>query len=521
MNLSTILEKKPGHIVPEAMVDHVNKLRGTVSGFAIRHADNGKPEIDFEFAETAQATKQFMKLMDASKDNSLFLFFSDKSGKFDTKKDIQPFVLTDGDDAMLAVFLEGDFPKYANPDGTRSDEGNFWEQFLEPMLVELAGDSKSLDDFYTKLRRKTFQDTLINSSHNRCVFGFLPLTGEPILFGNNELGKPYEWGNISDNMGFGEVKDKHIVAQAASAVAEVAKSTKRRFFSASEASPAPEVTPPVAPTAPETKHSVPTPAPGDAPKTDTAISAGSVWMAPPEGAERGVRNMWYRTFNSSHPNQLPKEHDKRPKILVAPHHIEFAKRPIKSANELKILVADMKNGSKIIAPKDFKHAHETIEKTPDIEVNVTGKQPASTQLKVVPQNVSDYIPDMKNDEVTKAMELAVSFMGDPMQRPTLLDLQRIEEGWPKFSAKIGIPLADTMYWTPDQLMQLDKKALVQLLNEFKTAFRTTAEFKDMVDKETIARTNVAKAVHTAAKEELAPEPTKVAASGGGKRRFFS
>src|SRR5687768_7484260 len=197
MNLSAILEKKPGHIVPEAMIDHVNRLRGTVSGFAIRHADNGKPEIDYEFAETAQATKQFMKLMDASKDNSLFLFFSDKAGKFDTKKDVQPFILTNGDDAMLAVFVEGDFSKYTNPDGTRSDEGNFWEQFLEPLLIETAGDSKSVDDFYAKLRRKTFQDTLINASNHRCVFAFLPLTGEPISFGHNELGKSYEWGNTS------------------------------------------------------------------------------------------------------------------------------------------------------------------------------------------------------------------------------------------------------------------------------------------------------------------------------------
>lgn len=516
MNLSVILEKKPGHVAPEAIIEHVNKLRGSVSGFAIRHLDNGKPEIDYEFAETAQATSQFMKLQDAGKDNSVFLFFSDKKGSFDTKKDIQPFVLMNGDDAMLAVFVEGDFSKYVDPEGKRSDEGYFWQEFLEPLLIEKAGECSSIESFFDKLRSKVFQQSLINASNHRCVFAFLPLIGEPICFGHNELGKAYEWGNVSDNLDYGVEVKKHVAAQVAGAVAEVGKSVKRKFFS--DASPAAEATPPVAPTAPETKHVNPigTPSPEVGPKTDTAINAGSVWVKPQKEWEKGLRNAWYRHFNGG---QLPKNHEGQPAILVSPDKVEFAQRPLKTLNDLKLMVGEMKNGKQlIIPPKDFKHAHEVITKTPDVEVSVTGN---TQHVNVKPQNVSDYIPDMNAAETTKAMELAVSFMGDASKRPTLLDLQRIEEAWPKFSSKVGIPLADTMYWTPDQLMQLDKKMLVQLLNEFKIAFRETQTFKDMVAAEAAARQAAAKAVHVAAKEELQPEPQKIAASGGGRRKFFS
>lgn len=513
MNLSVIIEKKPGHTMPMALLEHVNKLRGTVSGFAVRHSDKGKPEIDFEFAKTVQAAEAYNKIQEAAKDNTAFFFFSDKKGKFDDANDIQPFVLTNGDDAMLAVFVEGDFSKYSDPEGKRSDEGNLWASYLEPLLADMAGESKDIEAFYAKLRKKTFHDTLINASNHRCSFAFLPLTGEPILFGNNQLGKEYEWGNISDNLDFGVEKEKHVAGKIADAVSGAVASTKRRFFSDASASPAPQAPPPAAPTAPDTKHvapAVPTP-PVEPPKTDTAIEAGSVWLAPPEGCENSVRNLWYRTFNN---NELPKDHSKRPKVMVKPHLVEFAKRPVKTSNDLKLLLKEMKDGTTVIAsPKDMRTQ----------EVAKVGE---TTVKEVVnndkPQNVADYIPSMDGDTLTETMGLALKFnQSDILKRPTLLDLQKIEEGWAKFSVAVGIPLGDTMYWTPDQLMQLNKKALVQLLNEYKSVFRTTDGFKQLCSQELVARRTAEEEKHKLAKAELQPEPQKIAAAGGGKRRFFS
>jgi hypothetical protein len=508
MNLSVILEKKPGHIVPSEMIEHLIKLRGSASGFAIRYKDDdtNKNALTYEFAKTSQPAAQYAKIVQAAKDNSLVMFFTNKAGKFDDGKDVQPFVLVNGEgddaEAFLAVFIEGDFSKYSG--GERSDEGNLYEQFVQPLLIEKASESKSLDEFYDKLRSKTFQQSLINAANHRCVFCFVPLNGEIIAFGDNQLAGQYEWGNVSDNLDFGVPKEeKHPIKDAVVATGKAA----RRFFLNDGDSPAPE------PVQPDPAKHAPAvaPPPITDPKTDTAIPAGSVWVHPPKDCERSVMNAWYRAFNK---NQLPKNHEKRPPILIAAHLVELAQRPIKTSGELKQLLKDLKDKGTIIKePKDMRQP-ET--KVVDQVGGTTIKEVANNDTVT---NVSDYIPSMNKDEVGKVSELALKFMsGDADKRPTLVDLQKREEAWPKFSAAVGVPLVDTMYWTPDQLMQLDKKALVQLLNEFKMSFRQTDTYRTFIETETQKRVEAAKAVHTAAKEELAPPP-KVAA--GGTRRFFS
>ena len=195
---SSILVKKAGEIIPEANLKAA--LIGTTSvGYAIQDVDKDGNAFIFSEKDDAQADiTNLMELQDTAKERTVVFFF----GRGDTTKgdSVQPFIYqVDGED-VLAIFLEGNFPGYTNNNG-QSDEKNVLDEILLPSLAKAMkiadGDS---DAFFAELKDSLFHKTLLNTAAHRAVFAILPLEGDLIAFGENDLGKEYPWGTSSQGI---------------------------------------------------------------------------------------------------------------------------------------------------------------------------------------------------------------------------------------------------------------------------------------------------------------------------------
>lgn len=217
MNIATIIEAKPGHQIPREYAEKA--LDGvTVAGFAIQ--EDGK--ISTSQDDVPPALDDFLKFDEEIKDLTR-TYYLGKFGPGFKADDIQPFVMRVGEkdtDDILAVFLEGDFPGYTNAESGHCEERNLMEEILLPSLMKnykfCNGD---LDKFFAELNDPLFKKNLLNTSAHRGVFHFVPIAGERISHGTNDLGGQYTWGNVSQTHGY---------AEAAPAPAETANTSTRR-----------------------------------------------------------------------------------------------------------------------------------------------------------------------------------------------------------------------------------------------------------------------------------------------------
>lgn len=203
MNLATIVSVKAGHTVPRAYLELVLK-NCNVAGFAIQ--EDGKLTTDQN--DVPPNIDDVLSLDEESKDCNRTYYFGNFGEGFNSD-DVQPFVMRVGEDDsedILAIFAEGDFPGYTQENG-RSDEYNLMEEIILPTLMQsyehCEGD---LDKFFAGLDNKLFKKNLLNTGSHRCVFQFVPSSGDPVAIGNNDLGGEFEWGAVSQLHGYSEGK---------------------------------------------------------------------------------------------------------------------------------------------------------------------------------------------------------------------------------------------------------------------------------------------------------------------------
>jgi len=451
MNNSVILEKKAGQIIPKEMIELALKNCPTVSGFAVRDGDG----IAYEFSDKATSADAIMKLQDAVKEHPLFLFLGNWVNGFDVKKDIQPFCLKDGEDNnIVAYFCEGDFPKHTK--AGRTDEGNLSADFIDPILSDIyetvEGDPGK---FTAKLHSPVFKTQLQATIGHRGLFAFLPPIGDPIVIGQNELGGEFEWGNTSQLFGFGEKKAEVPIT---AAVAEGAGKVKRKFSSflgGTHEKPAASV--------PETKPTAieaPKP-PVEAPKTDTAITAGKVQVFPPPKLTGGARNKWFRLMNGG---ELPPNHQsQKTAVHVSPEVSEIAKRfnSISTQAEVGQLEDALKG------------------KSTETQAPVASGQPPASQI--LRPSPADYLPTMNDQEMTETTKLLAAWYDkDKAKRPSPLDIQKAEAKWPVFSEKVGIKLEEILFWPVADIGALPDKAKTLLILELRRLYAERLDLKSLV-----------------------------------------
>lgn len=465
MNNSTVLHKPAGLIIPEALVAAALKACPTCSGMAVRDADG----IEHEYFEKTTTVDNIMKLQNFAKDSEILLFLANFTDKFDMKKDIQPFVLKDGADrSILAYAFEGDFPKYADPSGTRSDEGNVSEKYIEPMLFDMyenvGGDEGK---FFAKLHSPMFKAQVEAIIGARGTFAFLPLIGPVVAIGQNDLGmKDGENGwSTSQRHGYGDpVKEKSPITSAAATVVSKAKKFSSFLSGTTEPAkkadePKPEAPHPDAPA--KEAGPVSNPPPIEVPKTETKINADTrVAVKVPAGLEKNAKNAWLRLFFNA-AGELPKNHqDKNCAVLVEPNLLPYAQKDVKTK-------ADVESMQKAVS---------AIRKGQAAPIEAVAALAA-------PAKTSDGLPSLSDAEMTETTKLLAGWMDrDKGGRPNPLQIQESEAPWPLFSEKFGIPLTDVMWIQVPDLVALcnGSKSAAMMIIELRRKYAETIDVKALV-----------------------------------------
>ncbi len=475
----TIIRKKAGHEVPKEFLESALRKCPTVAGFAIRDVTNGVTSLEVDRVDHAIPVEDLLKINSAAKEYEVQIHLANVTGKV-VKEDVQPFTFAvreteEAEPIVLVSFcIEGDFPKYAISDSGHTDEYNFVQDIVLPMLEDLALAAEGdIGKFTASLHKPLFEKQLMAHVGHRAVFVFLPLEGDPICFGQNELGDEYDWGQVSQKHGWGKEPEKETnpIIKAASNVAK-----KYNIFGKKEAE-----NPPGVHNISDLKKDI------DIPKTDTALRT-KVEIGPPSKLMGDARNAWLRLFNDG---ELPKNHqDKSVKVWVLPEHVPLAKRQdLSSKADVKSLERELK-GIKLPAnPIDMKTAYKAIEDaTPKANVNDRGARPAS-----------DFIPDMTDKEMTEQTTILASFV-DREKVPSALEIQKMEAKWPTYSEKMGIPFEDLLHYLVADIMAITggHKPATMIILELRRRLIEKMDVKDLIGT----------AKHVAAKEILKPGETK-------------
>src|SRR5258706_45002 len=259
----TIIHAKAGHQVPKELWETALRKCPTASGFAIRDTSDGKTTLEIEHYTQTGTVDDMAVLDERAKEYERVYYLANLPGAH-TKDDVQPLALTilNGEEDkigtdILTIFFEGDLPKFSDPKSGHTDEYNFFHEILLPTLQDMfMAAGQDIAVFTAALHKPLFEKNIMAHVGHRAAFVFLPLEGDPIKFGTNELGLGDDWGSCSQHLDFAKA-EKPIT----SAVAAVAKAAGK-FNIFKKAEPAAE------PPLPDGVHRVP------APKTDTATHLG-------------------------------------------------------------------------------------------------------------------------------------------------------------------------------------------------------------------------------------------------------
>lgn len=481
----TIIHKKAGQMVDKEFLELALRRCPTVSGYAIRDVSDGKTTLETDQYDRSVTIENMMLLNNQAKDYEAILYLANITQKdlVAIKDDVQPntMVIRDANDpddpgaSIVSFCVEGDFPKFCNPESGHTDEWNFSQEIIIPMLEELFTDvDGDIGKFIAKLHKPSFEKNLMAHVGHRAMFVFLPLEGDPIIFGNNTLGGEFEWGSASQVHGFGTNANQEPIPIINAAVAAVKKFTLGPKTAITEDA--------------NGVHHVGNTKIVEAKKEELKASAAhknKVAVTPPHGMEGTARNRWIRLFNN---NKLPPNHlDKNLVLWVEPDAAPFAqKQNVVTIQDVKNLEDEIRTGNKAALPKDMgqgmKNAQAEIERA-----NATGSYPP-------------YSPVLTDSEMMSATATIAGFL-DRDKVPSYLDIQKMEAKYGTFSEKLGIPLMDTTTWPEEDLYKLEKKALVKLLQQWRQYGIERTDVKDLI---ATAKVEKETEKHVAAKEILKP-----------------
>lgn len=485
----TIIHAKAGHQVPKELFETALRKCPTVSGFAIRDTTDGKATLETDRFDKAVTLENMINLDTQAKDYDSVYYLANMPGKF-TKEDVQPFVLTIFDEEndkigtdILSFFLEGDFPKYSKADSGHTDEYNFAHEIVIPTLQDMfLAANQDIPAFTASLHKPLFEKNIMAHVGHRAAFVFLPLTGDPVKFGINDLGAGWDWGTASQHLDWDKVI-KPITTAAAAVVKAAGKFNP--FKKGGDA---------IIPEAPKVDdkgiHHLPK---KDDPiqNTATAITAGKHLVKPPKALDKGGRNRWLRLMNNGN---LPDKHDHRdfPGVWVTSDILPFANRQdISTVAQVDALGAEMRTG---------------VKKAPVVPTEVKKTSP------------SDFIPSMSDTEMSEQTGILAKLI-DRNKVPSALEIQKIESQWPTYSEKMGIPFEDMFRWTVAEIMEVCKghKPAVMIILEMRRKLIEKMDVKELGVIAPDAKVKDLVNTHVEAKKILGPNGNPVETTAASKR----
>ena len=225
VNNQTILHVKAGHLPPDDMLEFLLGKKPNAFGFTVQSLYEGKPDLAVVREDATNMSLSELKgLFVNAKDDPITVWLGKLKDGYDPE-DIQPFLVRDSnDDAFISIFLEGDLVGNDVPI-MHTEQANYVNGILIPKVCEWCEDfDGDLDKITKKLTSDTFNREFLMHVGHRAVLHIIPLEGDPINAGKNEIGLPdADWGWVSQCQGYG--KDQEINTEVAND-----KPTARRFW---------------------------------------------------------------------------------------------------------------------------------------------------------------------------------------------------------------------------------------------------------------------------------------------------
>ncbi len=456
MKIQTVIGKEPGHVVPSALLSALVKQKPTSFGFAVQcTADDGKtPELSIirEEADPKTLMEKLEMFQENAKDFRALICFGGPD-KFNPE-DILPLVLNDGDDKpFMALGLEGDFPKFSEPSSGRTDEFNLASKIIIPSLLEICEMTEGdLSKIVASLGRESFNNNFLAQLGHRGILSILPLEGEFINFGKNELGEVYDWGFTSQRHGFGDAVQEPV---------KVVEEPKKKSFSFGNKKAV--VGPPAPPQDVATA--------GDAPRT--SVPAVAVDKAAPLKVPPWVHgNENVRSFYSMVLGRLPEGWKKRPPIIPA----EGATIP-QNEDELKAWLVARKKAN-------ISAAAATAVAPPKTETAAPPKSGSEVAAIREKEAAEDKLPIIGAKDMEKLLDFIaknVDSQSVTMMKPS--EVQAIEKKFGTFSSSIASTPLEMYHWPLSFWFALGKtepRAIVLAMREFANLWYGTLKAEDLV-----------------------------------------
>lgn len=407
---ATIVYKKAGKSIPkEALLEFLKDT--TCVGFAIQgKTDDGTPLLHSEHASSPASIDD---LMDIQKDteNDVVIFWFGRGEV--SNDDIQPIVYKIDDEDVLACFWEGDFV----PDAATMRNDHIVPQIGRNFKMS-GGDPEK---FFAELSDSLFQKTLMNTASHRGVFCFLPGEGDVVAFGENTLGKEFDWGSTSQVGDFGAPAKATVTQQVVAAATSVKKSFLGRNKPAEQA-PAQETITTDAKTGVHTVKSVIENQPKEEPKdkTETSVTNQFNWVTIPTT----LNNRQKQEFIKKHRNgELPGGWKKMRRVdsLLPPEQPKVE------------TVVD--NKPKDVATPGTKDRKATDVAAHEANLMILGKE--------------------EKEKATDFLLLHLDFNSQAMPKPQ--DLQKMEAKYGSFSKQLGFDSKEMFKWPADRVNELFKR----------------------------------------------------------------
>ena len=463
MKIQTVLGKEIGHTVPEDLLKVILKQGPTAFGFAVQCTDDkGNPELSVTRQEGAPKLEELIEFLNNAKDFRALIAFGMLGTKFNND-DILPLILNDGDDKpFMALGLEGDFPKFDDTATGRTQEFNLASSIIIPSLLDICEMTEGdLAKITAALGRDSFNNNFLAQIGHRGIMTILPVEGEFLNFGKNEIGESYDWGFTSNRFTYGDAVQEPVKEVEAPVVKKFSFGPKKGATSAVPALPKDVATPGTAPRA-----SVPS-----ATKTGNTTIV-DVKNEPKLTAVRVPswchKNEDIKTFYDMVYGKRPDNWKKKLPVIpmegaVIPQNIEemhaWAAERAKSA-----ITA---NAAKAVTPA----ATATAAPAPKSGGEIAAAR--SDDLPIIPAKDMEKLLDFvaKNTDATTTKMMTPS------------EIQALEKKWGTFSASIASTPLEMYHWPGSvwfAMAQTEPRAIVLAMREYANLWYNTLKAEDLV-----------------------------------------
>ncbi len=501
----TLIHVKAGSLPPDDMLKMMlDKIKPNAFGFCVQNVEDEKPELSIVREDASNMGFEELKsLFVNAKDFPITVYLASLRQGYDPE-DIQPFMINDGnDDPFIAIFLEGTIGGAYDDPKEHTEQYNLVNGILIPTVVEWCQDFEGdLEKITAKLRGEIFNKNFLAQIGHRAVLQIMPLEGDIINLGKNELGEIYDWGSLSQRHGYGDAIQEPVKA--------VSPPAKKGFWSASKKPVAPVV--PDATTATSVKDAA-TPGEHDRSKnSDQKLPAKPV-VETSKGGDVAAKvpawchknddvKMWMKVVSGS----IPGHWKKRPPIIVR----DFEAAKIDNLIDFRAYALK-----------------KTLETTGPKTETAAGKPPAETKehdAKAISGVAGDpALPIISPKQLEKVLDFVAKHVDTSSKEiiaPT--EIQAMEQALPKFSTAVGLTIDELRNWPVNALVGIGKEdlmALVMYAVEWRAYARALETGQPMARETDKSKTTVVKDGGTTKVESVSKEepPKKKAGFWGVKK----